>query len=140
MSYTRYWSTKPTTVPAGSDHYFTECPSVRPKTSKSSDNHCRPGLWAGQVDHWWLLSCGYSFKCSRGTFLDLLPSNLFIYKTCVPSLIHSARSAVPPIEITILTWSMFCFAIFWKLERTSGRQDGRTDTTFENSDHYQHWL
>ena len=24
---------------------------VRPKTSKSSDNHCRPGLWAGRVDH-----------------------------------------------------------------------------------------
>ena len=32
-------------------------PSVRPKISKSSDNHCRPGLWAGRVDHWWLLSC-----------------------------------------------------------------------------------
>ena len=53
-----YWSTRPTTVPAGSDHYFhTECPSVHPKTSKSSDNHCLSGLWAGQVDHWWLLSC-----------------------------------------------------------------------------------
>ena len=26
-----FWSTRPTTVPAGSDHYFhTECPSVRP--------------------------------------------------------------------------------------------------------------
>ena len=23
---------------------FTQCPSVRPKTSKSSDNHCRTGL------------------------------------------------------------------------------------------------
>ena len=36
------------------------CPSVRssvrPKISKSSDNHCRPDLWAGRVDHWWLLS------------------------------------------------------------------------------------
>ena len=53
-----YWSTRPTTVPAGSDHYFyTECPSVRPKTSKSRGNHGRPGLWAGRVDHWWLLSC-----------------------------------------------------------------------------------
>ena len=52
------WSTRPTTVPAGSDHYFhTECPFVRPKTSKSNNNHCRPGPWAGQVDHWWLLSC-----------------------------------------------------------------------------------
>ena len=52
------WSKRPTTVPASSDHYFhTECPSVRPKTSKSSDNHCRPGLWAGRVDHWWLLFC-----------------------------------------------------------------------------------
>ena len=26
-------------------------PSVRLKTSKSSDNHCMPGLWAGRVDH-----------------------------------------------------------------------------------------
>ena len=32
-------------------------PCVRPKTSNSSDNHCRLGLWAGRVDHWWLLSC-----------------------------------------------------------------------------------
>ena len=31
-------------------------PSLRPKTSKSSDNHYRPGLWAGREDHWWLLS------------------------------------------------------------------------------------
>ena len=47
---------------AGCDHYFhTDCPYVRtylrPETSKSSDNHCRPGLWGGRVDHWWLLSC-----------------------------------------------------------------------------------
>ena len=34
-------------------------PSVHPKTSKSSENYCRPGLWAGRVDHWWLLSCYY---------------------------------------------------------------------------------
>ena len=27
--------------------------SVRPKTSKSNENHCRSGLWAGRVDHWW---------------------------------------------------------------------------------------
>ena len=55
-----YWSTRPTTVPAGSDHYFhAECPSVHPKTSKSRHNHCRPRLWAGRVDHWWLLSFSY---------------------------------------------------------------------------------
>ena len=64
-----FWSTRPTTIPAGSDHYFhTECPSVRtsvhPKTSKSSDNHCRPGLGAGRVDHWWLLSCISCFLTS----------------------------------------------------------------------------
>ena len=59
---TFFWSTRPTTVPAASDHYFhTECPSVRPKTSESSDNPCRPGLWAGRVDHWWLQSCLYFF-------------------------------------------------------------------------------
>ena len=53
-----YWSTSPTTVPAGSDRYFhIDCPYVRSKTWKSSDNPCRSGLWAGRVDHWWLLSC-----------------------------------------------------------------------------------
>ena len=34
---------------------------VRPKTSKSSDNHVRPGLWAGRVDHWWLLPVLFEF-------------------------------------------------------------------------------
>ena len=68
------WSTRPTTVPASSDHYFhTECPSVRPKTSKSSYNHCRPGLWAGRVDHW-LLSCNLIlilFSFLTWTILDV---------------------------------------------------------------------
>ena len=27
------------------------CPSVCPKISRSNENHCRQGLWAGQVDH-----------------------------------------------------------------------------------------
>ena len=31
--------------------------SVRPRNSKSSENHCRPGLWAGRLDHWWPLPC-----------------------------------------------------------------------------------
>ena len=31
--------------------------SVRQSFPKSSDNHCWPGLWAGRVDHWLLLSC-----------------------------------------------------------------------------------
>ena len=67
------WSTKPT----GSDHYFhTECPSVRPyvrpKNSKSSDNHCRPGLWADRVDHWSCFFCfGQIFKSSNKTITCL---------------------------------------------------------------------
>ena len=28
---------------------------------------------------------------------------------------HSARPTVQPVAITILTWSLFCFAIFWKV-------------------------
>ena len=48
-------------IHSGSDHCFrTCCPSVRlsvrPKTTISTGNHCLPGLWAGRVDHWWLLS------------------------------------------------------------------------------------
>ena len=42
------------------DHYIHTdwpfvCPYVCPKISKQSDNHCWMGLWAGRVDHWWLL-------------------------------------------------------------------------------------
>ena len=32
-------------------HRVSVRPYVRPKISNSSDNHCRPGLWAGRVDH-----------------------------------------------------------------------------------------
>ena len=52
-------------------------------------------------------------------------------KTCVSSMIHSARPTVPPVVITILAWTLFCFVRFWKVETT----DWRTDNT--NSDHYQ---
>ena len=41
------------------DHYFhTGCPSVRPSVTKlqnTTKNHCWPVLWAGRVDHCWLL-------------------------------------------------------------------------------------
>ena len=53
----------------------------------------------------------------------------------MPSMIHSARSTVRPVAITILTWKLFCFAIFWKVGT-----DIRTETTSENSDHYRPWL
>ena len=40
------WSKRPTTVPTGSDHYFHLCClSVRPKTSKSSENHSGLAEW-----------------------------------------------------------------------------------------------
>ena len=52
------WSTRPTTVPADSDHYihyvFTS-PLVNIDQNKT-DLHCRLGLWACRVDHWLLLS------------------------------------------------------------------------------------
>ena len=52
-----FWSTRPTTVPGSSDHYFhTECLYIRPSVPKLQIS-CRPGLWNGRVDHWWLLSC-----------------------------------------------------------------------------------
>ena len=44
------------------------------------------------------------------------------YKTCVPLMIHSAIPTVPPVAITILSWTLFCFARF----RNMGT-DGRTD-------------
>ena len=65
------WSTRATAVPAGSDHYcHTECPSVLPKTSKSNDNHCRPWLWSGRVDHWWLVSFNdYFYQINLGIMM-----------------------------------------------------------------------
>ena len=41
--------------------------------------------------------------------------NLVRNKTCVPSMIHSARPTVPPVVITILAWKLFCLARFWKV-------------------------
>ena len=85
-----YWSTRLTTVPAGSDHYFhTECgsvclsvrPPVRLKTSKSSDNHCRPGLWAGRVDHWWLLSCNRFI--ARSWYPSITFRELMLHRTAI---------------------------------------------------------
>ena len=35
--------------------------------------------------------------------------------SCVPSMIHSARSTVPPAAITSLAWKLLCFARFWKV-------------------------
>ena len=52
-------------------------PSVRPITSKSSDNHCKPGLWAGRVDHWWLLSCFLSFF-----LFPLVSSSSYLFAFC----------------------------------------------------------
>ena len=52
------------TIEAGSDNYFCTCPYVRNfKSSKTKQNiDC---FWrdygSGRVDHWWLLSCKYSF-------------------------------------------------------------------------------
>ena len=47
-----------------------------------------------------------------------------MYKTCVPSMIHSARPTVPQVEITILTWNLFCFLRFSKVG-TDGWTDGQ---------------
>ena len=63
------------------------------------------------------------------------PCQYNIYKTCVPSMIHSARPTVLPVAITILAWKLFCFARFWKVGT-----DGRTDNTCENCDHHRPWL
>ena len=46
-------------------------------------------------------------------------------KRMLSSMIHLVRPTVPPVVITILTRKLF-----WKLGT-----DGRTDTTYENSDH-----
>ena len=53
-------------------------PSARPKTSKSSDNHCQPGLWTGRVDHWWLLYCIIYFRFYYSSLLQLLTTLLLL--------------------------------------------------------------
>ena len=52
-------------------------------------------------------------------------------------MIPWARPTIPPVAITILTWKLFCFAKIMKSdELTEEQMDGRTDTTYEISDHY----
>ena len=46
-------------------------------------------------------------------------------------MIPLARPTISPVAITILTWNLFCF---WEVGT-----DGRTDTTYDNSDHHQSW-
>ena len=81
---------------------FTQCPSVYPsvrpyvcpKTSKSSDNHCRPGLWAGRVDHWWLLSCSSCFQ-TRSSVLSY--SNVKdVFQSPSPGATVTAVTSSPP--------------------------------------------
>ena len=55
------------------------------------------------------------------------------HKTCVPSMIHSARPTVPPVAIAIFTWK-FVLRYF---KSGDGRTDWRIDSTCENSDHYR---
>ena len=50
-------------------------------------------------------------------------------------MIPSDRPTIPPVAITILTWNFVLFVRFWKVGI-----DGRTDTLFENSDHYRSWM
>ena len=71
------WSTRPTTVRLCSlfSHMYVRtsfCASV-PKTSKSSDYHCR--LYAGWVDHWWLLSWIFRVKVHENSFCLLSMKN-----------------------------------------------------------------
>ena len=48
-------------------------------------------------------------------------------------MIHLARLTVPPVAITILVWTLFCFARILKSGdgRTDGQKDGHTDNTCE---------
>ena len=75
LKYFTCWSTRPTRVSAGSDNYFHTSffvrSYVRRKTSKSNKIHCRLGLWAGCVDHWWLLSCTTFAQVHSRTFVTL---------------------------------------------------------------------
>ena len=61
----------------------------------------------------WILICSLNFADCNA------------YKTWVQSMIHSARPTVPWVVITILSWTLFCFARFWKVE-TDVRTDVQT--------------
>ena len=55
----RYYPVDPQCWQPGVITIFTQIvrPSVRPKTLKSSENHCQPGLWASLVDHCFIYGC-----------------------------------------------------------------------------------
>ena len=55
-----------------------------------------------------------SYYLARKMFFNCLFSK-FQNKTCVSSMIHSARPTVQSVAITIFTWNLFCFARFYKV-------------------------
>ena len=54
----------------------------------------------------WNKSCPVKLKDIEEKFLSckLMTKQFICNKTCVPSMIHSARPTVQPVAITILTW------------------------------------
>ena len=94
------WSTRPTTVLDGSDHYFHKgCLSVRPKTSKSSENHCR-----ARTDGWPSGSLMTPLSCF--TYFQMLASKFS------KTELFSEDSTVGTID----TYRIFVFNAFSQLD------------------------
>ena len=66
-----------------------------------------------------------------GMLISVLEKNTRTYKTWMSLMIPLVRPIVRPVAITIVTWTLFCFARFWKVG---------TDDTCENYDHSRPWL
>ena len=86
-------------------------------------------LWAKQLPEIpYKVILTIAFSSVHAAVLQFNMFSLFIeikskvYKTCVPSMIHTARPTVPPVVIIILTWMLFCFARFWKVDRQHVRK------------------
>ena len=80
-----------------------------------------------------LLSLLYSFPTSSLYKISKDLPKLMENTRRESSMIHSARSTVTPVAITILAWT---FDFFW----TFGRTYRRGTYKWENSDHYRPWL
>ena len=92
--------------------------------------------WSGQEDQRLRLVLGGHFLANGWNLKEQKKNNILNgndnNKTCVSSMIHSARPTVPTVMITLFSLEL-CF-VLWDFEKW------RTDNMCKKSDHYRPWL
>ena len=94
-------------------------PYVRPKTSKSSENHRRPGLWAGRVDHHLVLTLSSMQSMTTVGYLRVNQRK----KAGTPMVLGLWDKGIQPGKINNWTQYQDISLVYWVLEtwqRTCG--------------------